>query len=360
MVGLIKAISRLTVLFLLLVVVFIQTAFSIDGIIDINSKNINIKTNPKRIIVIGPGALRLVTIMGLEDKLVGIERIERKAIGFSEYRTILGKKRIESLPIIGAGGPGKLPNLEKIIMLNPDIIIASFIDKKQLKLILNKTHKPIVLLSYGFGYGGDEPKLKAIKKSIMLLGRIFNKESRAKALVEFMKTQEEELKEYKIPNLKIYIGGIGYKGAHGITSTEKHYLPFELLGITNPLTKNARGNHLFVQEEALIRQDPDIIFLDMFGKKIIEEEFKNKRALYESLKAYKNRRIYWLLPYNFYNTNIANVYIDSWIILSRLGYNIDLKSKMVEIYNAFYPNGAEKLIKTRYPIKKFEWFSNNH
>ncbi len=51
--------------------------------------------------------------MNLQDKLVGIEKIEYKAIGFSEYRTVLGKNKITSLPLIGVGGPGKLPNLEK-------------------------------------------------------------------------------------------------------------------------------------------------------------------------------------------------------------------------------------------------------
>ena len=161
-------------------VIILFTLFStllFSNILDIDSKKFTINTPPNRIVTIGPGALRLVTIMGLEDSLVGIEKIERKAIGFSEYRTALGKKRIISLPVIGVGGPGKLPNLEKIITLKPDIIISSFIGKKQLNLITQKTGIPILSLSYGLGYGGSEQKLEAIKKSLLLMGEIFkNKE----------------------------------------------------------------------------------------------------------------------------------------------------------------------------------------
>jgi len=310
-------------------------------------------TKVKKIVAIGPGALRLVTILDATDMLIGIEKTERKALGFSEYRTIIGKNKIFSLPIIGAGGPNKLPNLEMLLQLKPDLIVASFISEKQLSLITQKTGIPTLALSYGLGYGGVESKIEAIKNSLLLLGKALNKSQRASKIVDFMNTQEKELQSYIIKNKNIYIGGVGFKGAHGITSTEKHYPSFELLGIKNPLAKNAKSNHVMIQEESLILENPDYIFLDLFGKKIINENFKKKQTLYTSLKAYKDGHISWLLPYNFYNTNISNVYINSWIILAKLGYEVDIQSKMSTIYDAFYINGASKLMKTRYPLKKF-------
>lgn len=324
------------------------------NIIGINSKDIPLNKNYKSIVAIGPGALRLVTYMNLEDKLVGIEKIERQAIKRSEYRTMLGKEKIFSLPLIGPGGPGKLPNLEMLLHLNPQVIIASFVDKNQLRIIEEKTNIPIIVLSYGSGYGGKSDKIEAIKKSLLLLGKVFHKEKRAQSLITFMNSQEKEFKSYKIPNKVIYVGGMGFKGAHGITSTERDYPPFKFLGITNPLTKNSKSNHMFIQEESLIMQNPDVIFLDMLGKKLIQENFKEKKALYSSLKAYKNKNIYYLLGYNFYNANIANIYIDSWIILQRLGYDIDIKAKMEKIYDTFYQNGAQKLMKSRFPLMKFQ------
>ncbi len=168
-----------------------------------------------------------------------------------------------------------------------------------------------------------------------------------------MNLQEKDLKSYKITNNNLYVGGMGFKGAHGITSSEKHYPPFELLGIKNSLTQKAKSNHIFIQKESLLAQNPNIIFLDMFGKKIIKEDLKAHKTLYKSLSAYKNNQIHWLLAYNFYNTNITNVYINSWIILQKLGHDIDIESKMNQIYSAFYKNSIKKLMKSRYPIKSF-------
>lgn len=339
---------------LLIIHTLLFCSFLYSSIIDIHSQDVHINKEIQRVIAIGPGALRLVTIMGLEDKVVGIEKVEHKNISFSEYRSALGKEKIKSLPIIGAGGPGKLPSLEKLISLKPDIIVASFIGKKQLQLISNKTRIPIVSLSYGSGYGGSQKKLEAIKDSLRLLGKVFQKEQRAKEIVDFMNDQEDALKKYNITSNNLYIGGMGFKGAHGITSTEKNYPSFELLGIKNPLAEHAKSNHLFIQKESLIAQNPDMIFLDMFGKKIIKEDLKSKKALYETLDAYKQNKIHWLLAYNFYNTNVANVYINAWIILEKLGHTIDIQSKMKEVYTAFYKEKADTLMKTRYPIMKFK------
>ena len=82
---------------------------------DMQNRDITLPKEIKKIVAIGPGALRLIFMLNAKDMLVGIEKIEHKAISFSEYRTILGKEKIQSLPIIGVGGPNKLPNLEKLI-----------------------------------------------------------------------------------------------------------------------------------------------------------------------------------------------------------------------------------------------------
>ena len=169
-----------------------------------------------------------------------------------------------------------------------------------------------------------------------------------------MNTQEKDLKKYEIKDNNLYVGGMGFKGAHGITSSEKHYPSFELLDIKNHLTQNAKSNHIFIQKESLLAQNPDMIFLDMFGKKIIKEDLKANQILYKSLSAYKEKKIYWLLAYNFYNTNVSNVYINSWIILQKLGHNINVESKMAQVYDVFYTNNTKKLMKSRYPIAKFK------
>jgi len=339
---------------LLIAIIILSCSLFASSITDSLNREVKTPKDINQIIAIGPGALRLVTYMDVSDKIVGIEKMEHRAIKFSEYRTVLGEKFITSLPIIGAGGAGRLPNIEKLIELNPDVIIASFLDKKQLDLMSKKSQIPFVSLSYGSGYGGSKKKLAAIKNSLSILGELLNKQDRAKELIDFMSQQEKLLVSYKIPASSFYVGGMGFKGAHGITSTERDYPSFELLGIKNALAKDARSNHLFIQKEALILKNPDFIFLDIFGKKMILEQLKKEPAFFEALSAYKTEQIYWLLPYNFYNTNVANVYINSWIILSKLGYDIDVKQKMKEIYSMFYGDNYKKLIDSRFPLQSFK------
>jgi len=49
------------------------------------------------------------------------------------------------------GGVNFKINLEKIISLKPDLIIAGYISKQRADLITKKTGIPVVVISYGWG-----------------------------------------------------------------------------------------------------------------------------------------------------------------------------------------------------------------
>ncbi len=312
---------------------------------DILGRNVEVGSTSK-LVFIGPGALRLGVYLGLEDRLVGIEKTENDTSAFSAYRTFLGKEKISALPIIGAGGPGKMPDLEALIARKPDLIVASFVDKNQIELITSKTNIPVLALSYGASYGGSEKQLESIKKSLLLLGEVTGVEARAKELVAFMQTQEKRLLELKIEDKSVYIGGVGYKGAQGITSTEAAYPPFELLGIKNALFKDKETlGHQFVEFEAILKANPDVIFIDMFGKKKFDEELGAKKALFETLNAYKNNKIIDVLNFNFYSTNVENLLIISWQVAHELGALVDVEKEAKAIYGAFYKDGGYELLK---------------
>lgn len=309
-----------------------------------------------KIVCIGPGALRLAVYLGLENRLVGIEKTENEASLFSPYRTFLGKERISKLPIIGTGGPGKMPDLEALLVAKPDFIIASFVDKNQLDLIASKTNIPLVAISYGASYGGTSKKnLEDIKNSLLLLGSIAHSEKRAQELITFIQSQEEMLAKVKLPSKKLYVGGVGYKGTQGITSTEVNYPPFELLGLKNTLfEKSSVQGHQFIELEALIHHNPDIIFIDKFGKAKVEQEYQAQKALYDTLSAYKTGNVKEVLGFNFYSTNVENLLIIAWQIAAYLGEPVDVNEKAHAIFNAFYgtPKGSTLLESLPYGFAK--------
>ncbi|MDD3324006.1 MAG: ABC transporter substrate-binding protein [Sulfurospirillaceae bacterium] len=333
---------------------FLATTLFGKSYVDLIGRNVEVKKS-SRLVFIGPGALRLGVYLGLENRLVGIENIENQSSKLSPYRTFLGKEFISKLPTIGQGGPGKIPNLEALLVTNPDVIVASFVDKNQLEIISSKTKIPVIAVSYGASYGGNNKKnLEDIKTSLALLGEITGTQQRAKKLIEFIKTQEDRLSKTTLKSQTVYIGGVGYKGAQGITSTDANYPPFELLGLKNAVFKNSRAQgHQFIELETLLKTDPQIIFTDMLGKIKIQEEYVQKKEIFNTLSAYKNGNIKELLGFNFYTTNIENLFVIAWQIASAMGFEVDLDRASKEIFDAFYPEkGSELLGKLSYGFNK--------
>ena len=331
--------------------IFLYSLMFAQPYTDMLGRSVNI-SSAEKLVFIGPGALRLGVYLGLEDRMVGIEKTENDASPLSPYRTFLGKERIAKLPLIGTGGPGKMPDLEALIVLKPDLIIASFVDKNQIELITSKTGIPVLSLSYGATYGGNEKQMWSIKNSLLLLGRVTQTLSRAEALVSFIGTQEQKLLSLKLPDKKVYIGGIGYKGVQGITSTEATYPPFEMIGLKNCVFEGKETlGHQFIELEALLKADPEIIFIDMFGKEKVKEEYEAKKELFSTLRAYQTHNVKEILGYNFYSTNIENLLVIAWQIASLMGENIELNHEATKIYKAFYgEKGVELLGKLPYGI----------
>lgn len=300
-------------------------------------------------VFIGPGALRLGTYLGLQDRLVGVERFEQKPLvqSPSPYRTHLGHEFFLKLPVIGEGGPGKMPNLEALIAAKPDVIFSSFVDKNQIAQIEKQTGIPVVALSYGASYGGTSTKnLEDIKSSLLLIGEIASVQQRAKELVAFIESQEEEFSKIKLPQKTLYVGGVPYKGIQPITSTEVDYPPFVLLGLKNAVftpQTSAKG-HQFIDFEALLSTNPEVIFIDTNSKPKIMQDYAANKALYDTLEAYKNGKVKEILGFNNYSTNVENLLLITWQIAAYLGDDRDINTKATEIFEAFYPQNAKTLL----------------
>ena len=318
--------------FVLLIILF-TFSLSASTYTDMYKRDVQIEKNQK-IVCLGPGTLRIISYLQLQNRLVGVEKRELSFDKNSPYSFALDKNFIKSLPIVGQGGPGKMPNLETLLTLKPDIIFTTLLSKEQVELIQKRTNIPVVALSYGTIYNKSENKIETIKKSIKLVANIMDKNNRANQLLSFMKNEETKLSKIKITNKNIYIGGVSNKGVHGITSTESNYPAFTLLNIKNSILKDHIG-HAFIDKETLFKFNPDVVFLDSISKKLILEEIKKDQAIFKHIKAFKQNNIYWLSPSNFYNTNIENIYINSWKIASYFGKNIDINLIKKRVYKTF-------------------------
>ncbi|ACM92502.1 HemV-3 iron (III) ABC transporter, ATP-binding protein [Nautilia profundicola AmH] len=308
-------------LVLLLVAIILNAKVITDSL----NRTVNIPDNIKKAVAVGPGALRLVVYLGSQDKIAGIEKREKKFIFARPY--ILAHKELLKLPVVGMGGPNVQINLEKIISLKPDVIIAGYISKSRADMITAKTGIPVVVISYGkLGTFANEKLFNSIK----ILGEVFNKQKRAEDVTKYIKNLDKDIKKRKFKtDKKIYIGAVAFKGLHGITSTMPKFPPFKMLGIKNVINSDAKSQ-IFINKEALFKLNPDVIFIDESGMKFIKDSF------IKHLKAYKTHEIYGILPYNNYMTNIGTAYADTYYIGKVLApgkfKDIDIKQKTDEIY----------------------------
>lgn len=143
-------------------------------ITDMAGRQVEVPVPAQKVVAIGPGALGLLCYVNGNDKIVGVEELERKQPTGRPY--ILAYPELKQLPVIGPGGPNSSPDAEKLVSVKSDVIFAaSFLEKASADELQSKTNIPVVVLSYGQTTTFDDE----VYKSISLIGQITgNEESR--------------------------------------------------------------------------------------------------------------------------------------------------------------------------------------
>jgi iron complex transport system substrate-binding protein len=335
---------------------------------DMAGREITVPFDPERIVCIGPGTLRLIVYLQAESKVVGVEDMEKMNPGSRPY-WIAHHQELSKLPRCGSGGPAcinKKPDLEAVLSVKPQVIFITYMDGPLADEVQRTLGIPVVVLSYG-GLGTFD---EVVYDALRLAGRILNREKRAHEVVTYIESLRKDLQKRSKAMSEgtrpdVYVGGIGYRGAHGIESTEQHYIPFEWVNACNVAerVKATIGSHVFMDKEALLKLNPDIIFIDGGGSQLVVEDYRKKPDYYNALRAFSNRRVYTLLPFNWYTTNIGTALADAYAvgkILYKKGFNdIDPEKKADEIYKDLVGKGVYQEMKEDYgPIGQTAPFLN--
>ncbi|MFD3156987.1 iron ABC transporter substrate-binding protein [Haloimpatiens sp. FM7330] len=303
---------------------------------DMVGRKVSIEGKVKKVIAIGPGALRLYCYVGNTDKIVGIEQLERNNPKGRPY--ILANPSLIKLPVIGQGGPNSLPDGEKILSVKPDVIFTMYaMDKATVDSLQSKTGIPVVALSYGKVSAFDP----AVYKSIKLIGKAIGEDKRAEEVVEYMKNCKKDLDDRtkNIPkNQKpsIYAGALAMKGMHGIESTQGNYSLFNAVNAKNVVDETGKTGSIMIDKEKLLQWNPDKIFIDLGGLEMVKQDYRKNPKFYKALSAFKNNEVYAQLPYNFYHTNIDTAMCDAYyigkVICPDKFKDINIEEKSNEIY----------------------------
>jgi iron complex transport system substrate-binding protein len=299
-------------------------------------REVSISSTAKKVVAIGPGALRLYCYVGNVEKVAGVEQVEKDKPTGIPYR--LAYPSLANLQIIGPGGPNNSADAEKILAVNPEVIFTTYaFDKAAADDLQSKTGIPVVALSYGQASTFDPN----VYKSIEIIGQVIGDEKRAQEVIEFMKSCENDLnnRTKDIPDNEkpsTYVGALSMKGSHGIESTQGNYSLFNAVRAKNVVDDTGKTGSFMIDKEKLIEWNPDKIFIDFGGLNIVQEDYKKNPEFYKTLSAFNNGEIYPLLPYNSYTTNIDTAMVDAYYI-GKVLYpekfkDIDSKKKADEIY----------------------------
>jgi iron complex transport system substrate-binding protein len=309
---------------------------------DMGKRTVEVPLNPQRIICLSPGTLRLIVYVAAADRVVGVEDFEKTRPTGRPY--ILAHPELTKLPTVGPGGPASInkePDLEAVLKVKPDVIFISYMEPGNADALQKKLGIPVVILTHGRFASVDE----LVFDSLRIAGKILDREKRAQEVVAYVQAARQDLQSRTqgVPEQgkpAVYVGAVGYKGIQGIESSDASFTPLEWVGAHN-LAKNVSPNdHVFVDREKLLAWNPDIIFLDAGGLSLVKQDFAKKSEFYEGLKAFQEKRVYVIYPFNYYVTNVSTAVADGYA-MGKVLYpdrfaDVDVQKKADEIYAVMY------------------------
>ena len=229
----------------LFILVLLFAVFSCGKKEDEKSKaNAETKVNEKsekkydRIVVLDPAVVEMVYLLGGEDKLVGIAKLERSKIWPEEK-----PEKVESV------GTFINPSLEKIIALKPDLVIESFHSSDAIDKSLSSNNIEIIKIQAN--------SIEDIFKNFQKVAKILGKEKEAEKIIAEKRQKIEEIKKIDTTEKK----GLFILAPTPMRVFGKGTLPndiMEMLNIKN-IAAGMEGMSPTLTPEYIIKENPDII-----------------------------------------------------------------------------------------------------
>ena len=309
-----------------------ENAGNTRTITDGAGRQVNVPEEIESIVCVGVGALRYTCYVGAQDLVVGVEDYEVKP-GMSRLYNYVNFDQFKDLPVIGTNGQ---PYTEEIINLAPDVIVMSAYASVEADDLQAKTGTPVVVVP-----GSDTTLDTGAYETIRIMGQLYGMESRATELTNYLKGIQKDLDDRTkdIPDSEkpsVYVAGVSFKGAHGFEGTEAGYGPFALIHANNLADTTGKTGAFDIDLEQVLSWDPDIIFLDFNGMKLINEDYAKNPDYYHSLTAVQEVKVYSQISFRSSASNLetalADAYYAACVMYPEQFKDVDPVAKAGEIF----------------------------
>jgi len=305
----------------------------------------------QRVVCIGAGALRLYSYIGDVSLLAGVEDIDNLSLSarpkmfdnVARPYVMANQEAFAKLPSCGVGGPNaQNAEAEKILSVNPDIVISEYEDVDKENALQAQLGVPVITVRYGAKGVFDEN----VSKSLELLGKIFGKETKATALRNYIAQQKEDIfnrtKDVAAADQKsVYICGLGNWGTTNHLMTAQNYEPFAVAHIKNAVSGLANNGIQSIEKEKFVAlgDSIDVMIIDAAAVKNIKPLYAEDNAMFDTVKAWQNGEVYLEMAYNAYYTNLEIALANTWyvakIVYPALFEDVDMTAKTNEITTQF-------------------------
>lgn len=251
---------------------------------DSKGKSVTVPFEPKRVVVMNNAVAEIIYVLGAKDKVVGVSNDLKFPQDLSKKNKV---------------GKAFTPDIEKVMQLKPDLVFGygEYVKKEQVDK-LKTANIPFISID-GF-------KNKSLDSDIETLGKIFNKEDRAKEYVSFidkyMNLVKDRTSKLK-PEEKVSAYWEGYSDYNTVSKGASGDEILSMIGAEN-IAKDQPVAYPKVSNEWIIEKNPKYIVKTpmtniSFGYGVSDNQavsaVYNKvitRTGWEKIDAVQNKKVY--------------------------------------------------------------------
>ncbi len=255
-------------------------------ITDAAGRTVALDAEPKRVVALNPSYL------GMIDSVGG------SIVGRATSKLVTVPESMREAPEIGFVYN---INMESLVGLKPDLVLAGKNQHEKFVPLLESNNIKVIEL--------DAKTYTEVQDTVRLLGKIYGTSDKAEQECALLNSEIKAVTD-KLPKEKKKIV-IMYATASSVTTEGSRSIAgcvSDILGFENVAAKALQGKSEKTpySMEALVEQNPEIIFITSMGKadeieNRLRSDFKNNPA-WASLKAVQNGKVY-VLPENLFLLN---------------------------------------------------------
>ncbi|MBZ7944907.1 ABC transporter substrate-binding protein [Campylobacter sp. RM10532] len=220
----------------------------------------------ERIISLDPASVETLFMLKADDQIIGIASLT--------HSDIYPKEKTSKIASVGTFTN---PSVEKIISLNPTLVILSSYSFNLKQKLDNFGIKTMVLKAQ---------HLNDIKDNIKILAKITQKEKEGDKILKNFENKLKNLEKNPLNKSAIYLYSSNPLMAFSDNSLIADIL--KLIGIKN-LSPKSNIARPIISEEYILKQNPDLL---IFGINATEKNLLNNNSLLKNTKAVKKNQIY--------------------------------------------------------------------